>query len=138
MVPVWFSENNSLFCTHCHSFVLCTILWSVVFFTPTEVPVLMGSSLLLEQTLVQVGNNVTLQCPLMATYPTPSLMWLVNGSVVLENMMNNSITTASDDDQEIYQCLVEASFTTTTNRAGLPPMTSLVTTTFVDVFCKCL
>jgi len=52
--------------------------------------------------------------------------------------VNNSITTASDGDQGIYQCLVEASFTTTTNRAGLPPMTSLVTTTFVDVFCKCV
>ncbi|XP_065905337.1 hemicentin-1-like isoform X3 [Dysidea avara] len=117
--------------------VSCTIDGDTVNVTLTvqEVPVLQGPLVLPEVTLVQTGNDVTLECPQMITYPIPSLMWLANGSVVLENMVNYTFTTVGDTTEGIYQCLVEASFTPTTNRAGLPPVISFVTTTFVDVFC---
>jgi len=101
------------------------------------VPVLLGSSALPDVTLVKMENDVTLQCPQIITYPTPTLMWLANGSVVLENVVNYTFN-ADDTAEGIYQCLVEASFTPTTNRAGLPPAINFVTTTFVDVFCKCV
>ena len=85
-----------------------------------------------------MGNDVTLECPQMMTCPTPTLMWLANGSIVLENMVNYTFTAVGDTAEGIYQCLVEASFTPTTNRVGLPPVISVVTATFVDVFCKCV
>ena len=63
-------------------------------------------------------------------------MWLANGSVVQMDDVNFTISAVNNMAEGIYQCLVEGSFTPTTNRAGLPPVISFVTTTFVDVFCK--
>ena len=79
------------------------------------------------------GTNVTLQCSPMMTVPTPNITWLVNGSsgVTTENFTVGSV---NEDTDTVYQCLVEATFVPTTHSVGLPPLTSLITTTVVD--CK--
>ena len=116
--------------------ICCNCFTIIIFIICVEVPVLLETSALPDVTLVQMGNDVTLQCPLMVTTPTPTLLWLANGSVVQMDDANFTISAADNTAEGIYQCLVEGSFTPTTNRAGLPPVISFVTTTFVDVFCK--
>ena len=97
-----------------------------------EVPVLMADTVLLEVTPAREGDNVTLRCAPATTYPPPSIVWLANGSNT--QITTESITISPVNDSVIYQCLVEAAFAPTTNKVGLPLLTSLITTTLVD--CK--
>ena len=87
---------------------------------------------LLEVTPVIEGGDVTLQCIPVMTYPPPSITWLVNGLDTQVSTQNFSISSVNDS--VIYQCLIEAVFTPTTNKAGPPLSTSLITTTLVE--CK--
>ena len=88
---------------------------------------------LLEVTPVIEGGDVTLQCVPIMRYPPPSITWLVNG--LDAQVSTQSFSISSVNDSVIYQCLVEAVFTPTTNKAGPPLSTSLITTTLVE--CKC-
>ena len=99
-----------------------------------EVPVLMADTILPEVTPAREGDNVTLQCAPAITYPLSSIIWLANGSNT--QVTTENITIGPVNDSVIYQCLVEAVFTPTTNKVGLPLSTSLITTTLVD--CKYL
>ena len=86
-----------------------------------------------EVTPVIEGGDVTLQCVPVMTYPPPSVTWLVNG-VVDAQVSTQNFTISPVADSVIYQCLVEAVFTPTANKAGPPLSTSLITTTLVE--CK--
>ena len=99
----------------------------------TEIPI--TTSTLSNVTLAQQGTNVTLQCQVEMTTPAPSITWLANGTVVQVSGENYTINVDASS-EGIYQCLVEASFNVSTNNAGVPPMYSFISTTFVDVFGK--
>ena len=102
----------------------------------TEIPVLLIDSVLSNLTLVREGSNVTLECSSLMTIPTPTIIWLANGSVVQVGTNQYTIDVADETSRGVYQCLVEATFTPTTNSVGLPPSTSFVSTTLLDTFCK--
>ena len=102
-------------------------------FDNVEVPMLLENMMLPEITPAREGTTVTLQCPLMMTHPAPMITWLVDGMVDAQ-ATTESFTTASVNESAIYQCLVEASFTPSTNKVGLPPSTSIISSTLVD--CK--
>jgi len=85
---------------------------------------------------VSEGSNVTLKCSPMMTTPTPTITWLTNGLVVQVGKNQYTIDVADETSRGVYQCLVEATFTPTTNSVGLPPPTSFVFTTLLDTFCK--
>jgi len=70
------------------------------------------------------------------TTPTPTITWLANGSVVQVGTNQYTIDVADETSRGVYQCLVEAPFTPTTNSVGLPPSTSFVSTTLLDTFGK--
>ena len=99
----------------------------------TEIPITTSS--LPSVSLAQQGTSVTLQCQVVMTTPTPSIAWLVNGTVVQTSTENYTVIVNSGS-EGIYQCLVEASFVVSTNGIGLPPTYSFISTTFVDAFCK--
>ena len=80
------------------------------------------------------GTNAMLQCSPMMTVPTPSIIWLVNGSNSGVTTENFTVSPVNETADTVYQCLVEATFVPTTHSVGLPPLTSLITTTVVD--CK--
>ena len=69
------------------------------------------------------------------TTPTPTTVWLANGTTVQVSTENYTITVGSSS-EGIYQCLVEASFIVSTNSVGLPPTYSFISTTFVDTYCE--
>jgi len=69
------------------------------------------------------------------TTPTPSIVWLANGAVV-EVSADNYTIIVNASSEGIYQCLVEASFNVSTNEVGLPPISSFISTTFVDILCE--
>jgi len=102
----------------------------------TAIPLLPLNSVLSNYTLVREGTNVTLECSPLMTTPTPKITWLVNGSVVQVDTNQYTIDVADETSRGVYQCLVEATFTPTTNSVGLPPSTSFVSTTLLDTFCK--
>jgi len=98
--------------------------------------VLLVDSVLPNLTLVREGSNVTLECSPMMTTPTPTIIWLANGSVVQNGTNEYTIDVANEISRGVYQCLVEATFTPTTNGVGLPPNTCFISTTLLDTFCK--
>lgn len=93
-------------------------------------------SILPNLTVVREGNNVTLVCSPMETTPAPTITWLKNGSVVATATDEYTINEVNEASEGIYQCLVEATFTPTTNSVGLPPATSLASTTLLVTYCK--
>ena len=99
----------------------------------TEIPI--AISTLPNTTLVQEGTSLTLQCQVLMTTPTPTIIWLVNGATVQVSIENYTIIVNSSS-EGIYQCLVEAPFIVSTNSVGLPPMYSFISTTFVDTYCE--
>lgn len=92
----------------------------------------MKDTMLPEIIAVREGTNVTLQCSPMMVYPAPVITWLMDGSVVQVTTENYTIGPVSEP--AIYQCLVEAAFVPSTNKIGLPPTVSFITTTLID--CK--
>ena len=102
-------------------------------FDNVEVPMLLEDMMLPEITAAREGTTVTLECSPVMTYPAPMITWLVDGMVDAQ-ATTESFTTAPINEPTIYQCLVEASFTPSTNRVGLPPSTSIISSTLVD--CK--
>jgi len=98
--------------------------------------VLLVDGVLSNLTLVREGSSITLECSPLMTTPTPTITWLANGSVVQVGTDEYTIDVADETSRGVYQCLVEATFTPTTNGVGLPPTTSLVSTTLLDTFCK--
>ena len=101
-------------------------------FDNVEVPMLLENMMLSEITAAREGTTVTLQCSPVMTDPAPMITWLVDG--IVDPQTTESFTTATVNESAIYQCLVEASFTPSTNRVGLPPSTSIISSTLVD--CK--
>ena len=103
-------------------------------FSNIDVSVLM-SDILPEVTPVREGDTVTLLCSPMMTSPPPMTTWLANGSDIGITTEDYTIGPVSSSTEIIYQCLLEATFTPTTNGVGLPPLVSVITTTVID--CKC-
>ena len=85
-------------------------------------------------TPVREGDNVTLRCLPIMTYPAPSITWLADGVDVQVSSGNLTIGAVNDSDEIVYQCLVEGTFVPSTNSIGLPPSISFITTTVID--CK--
>ena len=83
---------------------------------------------------VREGDNVTLRCLPIMTYPAPIITWLADGVDVQVSSGNFTIATVDESDEMIYQCLVEGTFVPSTNSIGLPPSISFITTTVID--CK--
>ena len=102
-------------------------------FDNVEVPTLPEEMMLPEVTPAREGATVTLWCSPVMTYPAPMITWLVDG-IVDTQATTESFTTAPVNEPTIYQCLVEASFTPNTNKVGLPPSISIISSTLVD--CK--
>ena len=102
-------------------------------FDNVEVPILPENMMLPEFTAAREGMTVTLQCSPVRTYPAPMITWLVDGIVDTE-VTTESYTTTPVNDPVIYQCLVEASFTPITNKVGLPPSISFISSTLIH--CK--
>ncbi|XP_065910088.1 uncharacterized protein [Dysidea avara] len=99
-----------------------------------EIPALLIDSVLSNLTLVREGSNVTLECSPLMTTPTPTITWLANGSVVQVGTNQYTIGVVDETSRGVYQCLVEATFSPTTNSVGLPPSTSFIFTTLLDTF----
>ena len=102
-------------------------------FDNVEVPMLPEEMMLPEVTPVREGITVTLECSPVMTDPAPIITWLVDGIADTE-ATTESFATAPVNEPAIYQCLVEASFTPSTNKVGLPPSISIISSTLVD--CK--
>ena len=115
----------------------CYLLtWVFVEFFFIVIPKLPAKSVLSNLTLVREGSSITLECSPLMTTPTPKITWLVNGSVVQVDTNEYTIDVADETSRGIYQCLVEATFTPTTNGVGLPPTSSFIFTTLLDTFGK--